>query len=105
MKYTATSSQDAIITCHSCGAKDLYLQKKFPRTIALIIIGIGIVLTPKTLGISLLVVALIDFVIYQFIPWILVCYRCRSEHHGFKPNPAHKEFDRHIDELYQYGKD
>lgn len=101
-KIFSKTAEEIITTCHSCGAKDLYLQKKFPRVVALIIIGIGIVLTPKTLGISLLVVALIDFVIYQFIPWILVCYRCRTEHHGFKPNPTHKEFDRHVDELYKY---
>lgn len=102
MKHIATSSEDIITTCRACSSKDLYLQKKFPRVIAFIIIAIGVVLTPKTLGISLLVVALIDFIIYQIVPWMVVCYRCRAEHLGLKRNPAHKEFDRHIDELYKY---
>lgn len=93
-----------LTSCLSCGAGDLYLQKDFPRKIAIPIVIAGIVTVPWTWGLSLIAVALIDFILYRFVPWMTVCYRCRSEHRGFRKNPIHKEFDRHIDELYQYGK-
>lgn len=95
---------EGISTCHACGSKDLYLQKDFPRKIAIPIVIAGAIAVPWTYGISLLAVALIDFIIYQCVPWVTVCYKCRKEYRGFPVNPAHKEFDRHIDELYQYGK-
>ena len=90
--------------CPSCGAKDLYLQKDFPRKIAIPIVLVGIVTVPWTYGLSLILVALIDFVLYKLVSWMTVCYKCRAEYRGFHKNPSHKEFDRHVDELYQYGK-
>ena len=88
--------------CPQCQCKHLYLQKDFPRKIAIAIVILGIITVPWTLGISLIVVAAIDFVIYQFTPWMLVCYRCKAEYRGQKHTPEHQEFDRHIDELYKY---
>ncbi len=92
----------AIQTCPQCQCKDLYLQKDFPRKIALGIVILGIITVPWTLGISLIVVAVIDFVIYQFTAWMLVCYRCHAEFRGHEKLPTQQEFDRHIDELYKY---
>ena len=89
-------------SCPSCGAKDLYLQKDFPRKIAIPIVVLGALAVPWTYGISLIVVALIDFILYQIVSWVTVCYRCHTVHRGFPKNPSHKEFDRHIDELYRY---
>ncbi|MBI2082496.1 MAG: hypothetical protein HYT76_02910 [Deltaproteobacteria bacterium] len=103
MKFAAMNPDDIITTCPSCSAKDLYLQKDFPRKIAISIVVIGIITSFWTYGISLLVVALIDFILFRRVKWMTVCYKCRSEYRGYKPNPAHKEFDRHLDELYRYG--
>jgi hypothetical protein len=103
-KFTASSREEMVDSCRSCGAKDLYFQKDFPRKIAIPIVLIGIVTVPWTYGLSLIAVALIDFVLYRLVPWMTVCYKCRAEYHGFNKNPSHKEFDRHIDELYQYGR-
>ncbi len=89
--------------CPSCSAKDLYRQKDFPRKIAIPIVIVGMIAVPWTYGISLILVALIDFILYQCVPWMLVCYKCHAEYRGAPQNPAHKEFDRHIDELYRYG--
>ncbi len=102
MKGLAGNPAETVITCRSCGAGDLYLQKDFPRPIAIAILLAGIVTVPWTYGISLLVVALIDFILFRRVQWMTVCYRCRSEYRGFRLNPAHKEFDRHLDELYRY---
>ncbi len=102
VKFTAGNPEEVIITCRACGAKDLYLQKDFPRTIAIAIVIAGAIAVPWTYGISLIVVALIDFFLFRKVKWMAVCYRCRAEYRGFQPNRAHKEFDRHLDELYKY---
>jgi len=92
-----------IENCPSCGAKDLFIQKDFPRKIAIPIVIIAAVLVPWTYGLSLIVAALIDFIIYRRTKWMSVCYKCRAEYRDQPINPAHKEFDRHLDELYRYG--
>lgn len=102
-KYKSISPEEIISYCRSCGCKDLYLQKDFPRKIALVIVGLGVLASPWTLGFSLIGVALIDYIIFQLVPWMSVCYGCRAEYRGFCPNPAHQEFDRHKDELYKFG--
>ncbi|HSA60046.1 MAG TPA: hypothetical protein VLJ37_10225 [bacterium] len=102
-KIIATGPGETIDLCLSCGAKDLYLQKDFPRKIAIPIVVVAAILVPWTYGASLIVAAIIDFIIYRRTQWMTVCYKCRAEYRGFTPNPAHKEFDRHLDELYRYG--
>lgn len=102
--FNSENHDEVIERCRACDSKDLYLQKDFPRKIALAIVAVGIVTVPWSYGLSLLVVALIDLVIFKLTRWMTVCYRCRSEYRGFRLNPHHKEFDRHVDELYQYGK-
>lgn len=91
-----------VVTCRACGAADLYLQKDFPRRWAVAIVVFGMAASFWTYGLSLLVVALIDFILFRRTRWMAVCYRCRAEYRGFKSNPTHKEFDRHLDELYRY---
>lgn len=91
-----------ITSCPSCGAKDLYRQKDFPRKIAIPIVIVAAILVPWTYGISLIVAAVIDFIIYRKTSWMTVCYKCRAEYRGFPINPSHEEFDRHTDELYKY---
>ncbi len=103
-KFAAKTAEDTIAVCLACGSKDLYLQKDFPRKIAIPIVLIGILTVPWTYGISLIVVALIDFILYRLVSWMTVCYKCRSEYRGFRKNPTHKEFDRHLDELYRFGE-
>lgn len=103
-KFVSTNPDEEIAQCRACGANDLYLQKDFPRKIAIPIVIVAAVLVPWSYGISLLVAALIDFVIYRRTKWMTVCYKCRAEYRGFRNNPKHKEFDRHLDELYRYGE-
>ncbi|MBI1909663.1 MAG: hypothetical protein HYS22_05795 [Deltaproteobacteria bacterium] len=102
-KFSSNDKRESITTCRDCGAKDLYLQKTFPRKIGIPIVVIGIIASFWTYGLSLLVVALIDFIFFHLSPWMLVCYRCHAEHRGFAQGLNFKEFDRHTDELYRYG--
>ena len=101
-KFSATRTTEVVTSCLACHCPDLYLQKDFPRKIAIPIVIAGAIAVPWTFGISLIVVALIDFVLYQIVPTMIVCYRCHAEHRGYTKNPAHIEFDRHKDELYRY---
>ena len=100
--FTAGTPDEMVITCSACGAKDLYLQKDFPRKIAIAIVIAGAIAVPWTYGLSLLAVALLDWLLFRRVRWMAVCYRCRAEYRGFRRNPAHREFDRHLDELYKY---
>jgi hypothetical protein len=102
-KFKAEDPNEILSVCRACGAKDLYLQKDFPRKIAIPIVILGIITVPWTYGFSLILVALIDFILYRTVAWMTVCYKCRAEYRGFAKNPLHKEFDRHLDELYRYG--
>ncbi|HEX5038065.1 MAG TPA: hypothetical protein VFX30_12980 [bacterium] len=102
--FTSENPEEMLDSCRSCGAKDLYLQKDFPRKIAIPIVIVAALLVPWTYGASLIVAAVIDFVIFRKTKWMSVCYKCRVEYRGFRNNPKHKEFDRHLDELYRYGE-
>lgn len=101
--FRAGNPEETVVSCTGCGAPDLYIQKDFNRKLALAIVGIGCVLSFWTYGLSLLVVALIDWLLYRRVSWMTVCYRCRAAYRGFRLNPSHREFDRHTEELYRYG--
>lgn len=94
-----------VVTCRSCEGRDFYLQKDFPRKIAVGLVLAGALTVPWTYGLSLVLVALVDFLLFRLVHWMTVCYRCRSEYRAFRRNPAHQEFDRHLDELYRYRGD
>lgn len=91
---------EAIASCRACAAPDLYLQKDFPRKIAIPIVILGMIAVPFSYGVSLIIVAIIDWLIFRRTKWMLVCYRCRAEYRGFTPHEKFKEFDRHTGELY-----
>jgi hypothetical protein len=61
---------------------------------------VGIVLVPKTYGLSLVVFSALDWFLYKRIQTIVLCYKCGAEFKGFKI-PAHlKPFLHHIGEKY-----
>lgn len=49
----------------------------------------------------LLAAALLDGLLYFFVPRITVCYRCRSEFRGVPLNPEHEGFDLAVGEKYR----
>lgn len=99
-RFDAGTPDEMVVTCRGCGGVDLFRQKDFPRKWAMAIVVAGMIASFWTYGISLLVVALIDGILFRRTRWMTVCYRCRAEYRGFRINPVHKEFDRHLDELY-----
>jgi len=78
----------------------LYVQKDFNRRLGLAIVLLGVLFSYHTYGLSLLVCAIIDFILYRVLPLVTVCYKCGAIHRGFVSNPRHVGFDMHTAEQY-----
>lgn len=78
-------------------------MKGFPRALGIAIVVMAALLAPFTHYISLAAAALLDLSLYAFLPEVVVCYVCRSEHTGFAATPKHPRFDRTIEERLRYG--
>ncbi len=96
-----TDETTGLRNCAICGCRDLYVQKDFNRTIGCAIVAVGAILAPFTKLISLLICALIDLLLYQFLPLIIVCYRCKNIYRGFARNPQHEGFNLGINDRYR----
>ncbi|HVT89884.1 MAG TPA: hypothetical protein VHD56_13605 [Tepidisphaeraceae bacterium] len=102
-------SDGLLETCPKCGCRDLFIRKNFPQRIGLAIVALAgsifIVLAAwrQTFWIGAMVLlgaAIIDAVLYAFVPKITVCYRCRAEFHG-PINPVHHGFELAVGEKYR----
>ncbi len=87
------ASRGPIERCVRCGGADFWLRKDFPRKLGLGIVAVAAVLAFTTYGASLVVASLVDLGFYYLLPEVAVCYRCRAEYRGFRPNRAHGSFD------------
>lgn len=65
--------------CLICGCDAFYRQKHFNRKLGCLLLGGGIALTPWTYGLSLPVLALLDWLVRKHVPDSAVCYLCRTE--------------------------
>jgi hypothetical protein len=96
--------------CILCGTEDMYVQKDFPQSLGLTILGIGIILSTilwwqywylAALG-CLVVSALVDCALYYVVPDVTVCYRCAAQYRGVPRR--HEPFDLAIGERYRQEK-
>ncbi|MDP6339114.1 MAG: hypothetical protein QF842_02160 [Candidatus Marinimicrobia bacterium] len=87
--------------CPVCGCKHLYRKKDFNQAVGCIIILIGALLVPWTYGISLLVLALADYLLYRRVKDSVECYKCKSEYINVVVQDSIKPFDHHTAELYE----
>ncbi len=87
--------------CPSCSCEHLYRQKDFNKTIGCLVIIAGAILVPFTYGLSLLVVAVVDWVLYQRVPDAVICYKCRSIFKDIDIPDKINVFDHHIAEMYE----
>jgi len=97
-------------SCSACGCRDLFVRKAFPQKLGLTIVVVAgvsflvLAARPRTfyLGVIVLVMAaVIDFLLYFFVPKITVCYRCRAEFRDAPINPAHRGFELATAEKYR----
>ena len=88
--------------CPACSGSHFYRQKDFNRLFGCGIIIFCILLVPHTYGISLAIVALVDWFLYSRVPDTIVCYKCKGEFFGIISIPKNIiSFDHHIAELYE----
>lgn len=87
--------------CPHCDCEHFYRQKDFNRAIGCLVILSGAVLVPLTYGLSLVVVAIIDWILYNRVPDEAVCYKCREVFKDIEIPESMKPFDHHIAELYE----
>ncbi len=94
--------------CPQCGNPALYRKKDMPQQAGCAVVLSAIALSTVAYAIwdfpgafvVFAAVALLDFLIYQRLGGVTVCYRCHAELRGFPDNPAHGAFDMHRAEEY-----
>lgn len=82
--------------CAVCGRKEIYREKSVNRALGLGVVIVAAALAPLTFYISLGVAAVIDALLYAFLPERGVCYLCRAEYRGFRGIPELEKFDLHV---------
>ncbi len=87
--------------CPHCECEHFYRQKDFNRAIGCLVIMAGAILVPFTYGLSLAIVAGIDWFLYKRVPDEAVCYKCREEFKNIEIPVRILPFDHHIAELYE----
>ena len=87
-------------SCPICQASQFYLQKDFSQLLGCLILLAGILLVPKTYGLSLPVFAGIDWLVYRRVQTMAICYRCGTEFRGFDFPKHVKPFLHHIGAKY-----
>lgn len=95
--------------CVTCGCDDLWRQKDFPQRLGLTFVGLGILFssiawayTRPVLAIAILMVfALLDLLLYTFMPDVLVCYRCGAKYRDVAIDEEHPRFDLETAERYR----
>lgn len=94
--------------CRVCGCSDLWRQKDFPPGLGLMFVATGATFSTlawawhrPTLALGILMAfALVDLLLYTFMPDMLVCYRCRARHRRTSLNEDHPTFDLELSERY-----
>ena len=83
-------------SCPFCQCRQFYVQKDFNRGLGCLVVLIGVLLVPKTYGLSLPLFALVDWLFYRRVSTMVICYRCGVEYRGFEI-PSHlKPYMHHI---------
>lgn len=95
--------------CLVCPSTDLFLRKDFPQRLGVTIVVLGFIASSiawayyyqyLTFGI-LFLVALIDVVLYLFVPDALMCYRCGAMYRGVPGLDLHARFDLTVHEKHR----
>ncbi|MEY3205456.1 MAG: hypothetical protein RLZZ21_1787 [Planctomycetota bacterium] len=97
--------------CLVCPSSELFARKDFPQRLGVGIVVVGLAASCVTWGMRLLVptfailfaTALIDVVLYFFMPECLTCYRCAARYRGDGVTDDHGGFDLETHEKHRQG--
>ena len=98
-KKTLTKSMQSggkVDRCVLCDKIRFYVQKDFNPRLGILIFIIGVIFSYHTYFISLFVATLIDFILYQVLKTVTICYHCRAVYRGFEEDPTHRGFDHNL---------
>lgn len=86
--------------CALCGCGYLYVEKDFPAWMGLGVMIAGVagflLLAERNIALALGVlmgVAALDGLLYRFVPFRTVCYRCLATYRGAVRNPEHRTYE------------
>ncbi len=82
--------------CVLCDCIRFYVQKDFNPRLGILIFVIGVLFSYHTKFISLAVATIIDFILYQVLKTVTICYHCRAIYRGFEEDPTHRGFDHNL---------
>lgn len=97
------------MNCVVCGCGDLWRQKDFPQRLGILMVAIGALVSTIfwwymmpgwAIGV-LLLFALLDGLLYNLMPDVLVCYRCHARHRHTPLHQQHERFNLETHERYR----
>lgn len=93
--YVSEKNKQELVLDHCliCDCDKLFQQKAFNRNLGLAIVVVGVILSPWTVGLSLIVVAAVDLMLFYMLKPMAVCYSCDAEFRGFKNDSRFKAFN------------
>ena len=100
-RYPLGAAAARLEQCPICDCRRFFRQKAFPKVLGIGLVVVGAILTPFTYGVSLMVLALVDLVIYRAVPLMAVCYLCRAEFRGVPIPDRILPFRHHMAEGYE----
>lgn len=98
------SDPTSLESCALCGCRHLYRQRDFNRALGCSLVLIGAALVPWTYGLSLLILALADLILYYRLQESVVCYRCDTVYRDARPGERQGDFDLLKHDVLKYGK-
>ncbi|HTQ39544.1 MAG TPA: hypothetical protein VMJ32_10975 [Pirellulales bacterium] len=98
--------------CLACPSTDLFVRKDFPQQLGVAIVTVGLLGSCVAWAYSMLyltftilfVTALIDVVLYVFVPNALMCYRCGAMYRGATDVDEHESFNLETHERHRQQK-
>jgi hypothetical protein len=98
------AAPETVTHCPLCACKHLYRQRDVNRALGCLLVVVGAALVPWTYGLSLVVLAGVDWYYYVRLGQSVVCYRCDTVYRDARPGPRQGEFDLLKHDVLKYGK-
>jgi hypothetical protein len=108
----AIDEQGGVHRCLACPSTDLFIRKDFPQGLGVAIVTVGLLASCVAWGYSqlyltfaiLFATALVDVVLYVFVPNALMCYRCGAMYRGTADIDKHESFNLETHERHRQQK-
>ncbi|HZZ28963.1 MAG TPA: hypothetical protein VFE46_13260 [Pirellulales bacterium] len=108
----AIDEHGGVHRCLACPSADLFVRKDFPQQLGVAIVTLGLLGSCVAWAYSMLywtfailfATALVDVILYVFVPNALMCYRCGAMYRGTADVDQHAAFNLETHERYRQQK-